>query len=59
MDEDADLILTMMKYSSSYRAVKALRSAEGKAIHKLPASVGEIVEALKEAGVYKGGLTNG
>jgi len=56
LKEDAATIALMMTYENSYQAVKTLRSAEGESIHKLPTSVGRIVESLKKSGVYKGGL---
>ena len=56
LKEDAATITKMMIYENSYQAVTAIRSAQGDAIHKLPASVGKIIESLREQGIYKGGL---
>ena len=58
LKEDAATIAMMMTYETAYQAVKTLRTATGDSIHKLPASVGRIVENLKEAGIYKGGLSD-
>ena len=56
LKEDAATITMMMTYENAYQSVKALRSATGDSIHKLPASVGRTIERLKEQGIYKGGL---
>ena len=57
MEEDISLIMKGLTYRNSYQSVKALRSATGEAIHKLPASVHKMIESLKKQGVYKGGLS--
>ena len=56
LKEDAATITLMMTYENAYQAIKAIRSAHGDAIHNLPASVGRIIQNLREQGIYKGGL---
>ena len=58
LDEDAALIFHMMYYDNIYSAITTIQSAEGDAIHKLPASVGRIIDSLKKQGLYKGGLSD-
>ena len=56
LDEDADMIAAMIQYDNIYNAIKTVRSAEGKAIHNVPAAYKRIIKELMEAGIYKGGL---
>lgn len=56
MNEDADLIYSMINYHGAYRAVDALKRATGKAIHNLPQSVFTVIESLEEQGIKARGL---
>lgn len=56
LDEDAALVSRMLMFSNAYGAVERVRNLKGKDIHGLDAGTARIIEALREAGVYQGGL---
>lgn len=56
LNEDAALVSRMLMFSNAYSAVERVRSLKGKEIHGLDAGTSQIIDALRKAGVYQGGL---
>lgn len=56
LNEDAALLSRMMLFSNAYNAVDRVRNMKGKQIHEMDSGTAKMLDALRKAGVYQGGL---